>query len=59
MKVLAAAYLLAVLAGCAAPRDAVRCDGRLQPINAPAPALTGHAEKGAGGAERDEEARHE
>lgn len=59
MKVLAAAYLLAVLAGCAAHRDAVRCDGRLQPINPPAPVLTGQAEMPPAAPSETTEARHE
>lgn len=59
MKVLTAAYLLAVLAGCAAHRDAVRCDGQLQPINPPAPALTGQPEMPPVAQSETTEARHE
>lgn len=38
MKAVVLGCLLAVLAGCASRGTAVRCDGRLEPINTPAPA---------------------
>jgi hypothetical protein len=38
MKAIALACLTLTLLGCASQSNAVRCDGRLQPINAPASA---------------------
>jgi hypothetical protein len=38
MKATALACLLLTLVGCASHSNAVRCDGRLQPINTPASA---------------------
>jgi hypothetical protein len=33
----AVTFFVVALAGCASERDVVRCDGRLEPINAPMP----------------------
>ena len=40
MKALVIVSLLALLSGCAAEHGGVRCNGRLEPINAPAPRVT-------------------
>ena len=40
MKALVIVNLLALLSGCAAEHGAVRCNGRLEPINMPALRVT-------------------
>lgn len=50
------ACLLVVLTGCASHRNAVRCDGRLEPINLPAARTlerTFNAEQANAGADRE------
>lgn len=37
IRVVVVAYLVAALSGCASDGNLVRCDGRLEPINAPMP----------------------
>jgi hypothetical protein len=39
MNAIVVVILAFVLSGCASNSSAVRCDGRLEPINTPAPAL--------------------
>lgn len=41
MKLIAVVCLMLPLFGCASHGNAVRCDGRLQPVNAPASAREG------------------
>jgi hypothetical protein len=41
MKEFAVACVVVALAGCASHRHVVSCNGRLEPINLPAPASTG------------------
>ena len=47
MRVLVAVTLLVALSGCAAQQGGVRCSGRLEPINAPAPRVTAIPASGA------------
>lgn len=54
MKVIVAALAVAMLSACASRSNVVRCDGRLQPINSPAPTAAEREESRAGFAEAED-----